>query len=187
MGSNVWNAVVERTWHWFDPLFRAFREVGGNAIIGLTPVWAGAFLNLLIADHLSLREALITNTARGDLFLAATTVAAPIALYITIRRRDIPKPMSVHFPGGFLYFVLLLLLFAACIILFSVKRLADLGIGGLSINQEMFQASALLLFVFSLVLALVVTFTKFRLDEIDPGIFRQGQAEFDAEWQGRQR
>jgi len=85
------------------PLYQATREVITIALITLTPVWAGVILSLLLKEIPTFYQALHANTGRGDLFLLAGAMMAPLALYISVRRDALPKPLTIYFPGGWLF------------------------------------------------------------------------------------
>jgi hypothetical protein len=77
--SNLW-------WQRYAPIRQALLEVLLTAAIVLTPVWAGALISTIFHEIPSLKEALVANTARGDLFLLAIAAVAPLVLYITVKR-----------------------------------------------------------------------------------------------------
>jgi hypothetical protein len=124
-------AWVLRRW---TPIYEAVREVSIIALITLTPVWAGVLLSLLLKELPSFQLALRANTERGDLYLLATAMLAPLALYISLRRGNLPRPFTIHFPGGWAFILLLALLFGVSVFLFAVKRIADLPSTALKID-----------------------------------------------------
>lgn len=170
------------------PFYQASREVAINAAVTLTPVWAGIFLSLLLQELSGFWPALQANTARGDLFLLATAVIAPLTLYLSVRREDLPKPLTLHFPGGWFFIVALILLFGTSAILFAVKRIADLPNSTIKVDHDLFIALSFILYVLSIALALVVTVVKYRLDETNPEeIFRADTRELLDGWSRRRR
>lgn len=168
------------------PWSRALKEVSVNAIMGLAPVWMGLLISAVMSSD-TLSASLVTNLARGDLFLGATTIVAPVALYLTAKRLDIEPPFTVHFPGGIAYLVTLIILFTASVILFVIKRLKDMSIIGGGVQETLFLTTSVGLFLASVILAFFVTMTRFWIDQTDASMFRENQSEFDAEWNRRDR
>jgi hypothetical protein len=156
-------------------------------LFALTPVWAGALLSMLITENTSWWDALKLNTSRGDLFLLSTAAISPIVLYVTVRRGNLPRPFTLHFPGGWFYIICVLFMFGASIILFSVNRLSDTGVTQLHTDATLIQLSSSVIYVISLVLAFVVTATKVRVDATSADVFRDGAAEFTKAWLERDR
>lgn len=169
-------------------IYQAAREVGTIAVITLTPVWAGVLLSLLLQELPSFEAALHANTDRGDLYLLSTAAIAPLALYISVRQNALPKPFTIHFPGGWLFIVLLLFLFGGSATLFAVKRMADLPNSTLHIDQSLFFHLSFVIYALSLLVALIVTSIKYALDAIKPEVaFREDTEEFLAAWSRRDR
>jgi hypothetical protein len=182
---------VPITQWWFRTglhIYHATREVGITAIITLTPVWAGVVLSLLLKELPSIDLAVHANTERGDLFLLATAMIAPLALYISVRHAALPKPFTIYFPGGWFFIVVLILLFGSSAILFAVKRMADLPNSALKIDQELFLSLSFFIYVLSFALSLVVTSIKYTLDALKlEQAFREDTEEFVEAWSRRNR
>lgn len=169
-------------------LYQAAREVGTIAVITLTPVWAGVLLSLLLGELPSFQMALHANTDRGDLFLLATAMIAPLALYISVRRDELPKPFTIYFPGGWFFIVVLVLLFGSCALLFAVKRMADAPTSALRIDQDLFFRLSFVIYALSFGLSLVVTSIKYTLDAIKvEDTFRVDTEEFVEAWTRREK
>jgi hypothetical protein len=170
------------------PIYQATREVVTIAVITLTPVWAGVLLSLLLRELPSFDAALHANTDRGDLFLLATAMMAPLTLYISVRRGALPKPLTFYFPGGWFFMVVLVLLFGSSAILFAVKRIADVPTSALKVDQELFNHLSFVIYTLSFVLALVVTSIKNALDALKPEeTFREDTDVFVEAWSRRER
>jgi hypothetical protein len=182
------NQVADWWSHKRIPIYQAAREVVTIAVITLTPVWAGVLLSLLLRELPSFNAALHANTDRGDLFLLATAMIAPLTLYISVRRDSLPKPFTFYFPGGWFFIIALVLLFGSSAILFAVKRIADVPTSLLKVDQELFIRLSFVIYAFSFVLALVVTSIKNALDALKPEeTFREDTEEFVEAWSRRQR
>ncbi|WP_133768532.1 hypothetical protein [Enterovirga rhinocerotis] len=154
--------------------------------MGLAPVWMGRLISIILSSD-TLSASLVANLARGDLFLGATTIVAPVALYLTAKSPDMKPPFTVHFPGGIAYLVGLIILFTVSVILFVIKRLKDMSIISSNIQEELFLITSSVLFGFSVLLAYFVAMTRFRIDQADTSMFRDSQDEFNAQWKGRDR
>jgi hypothetical protein len=170
------------------PLYQAVREVLTIAIITLTPVWAGVCLSLLLRELPSFQVALHANTDRGDLYLLATAMLAPLALYISVRQNALPKPLTIYFPGGWFFILLLVLLFGSSVILFAVKRIADSPTSTLKIDQDLFFLLSYVVYALSVGLSLVVTSIRYVLDALKPEeTFREDTEDFVAAWSRREQ
>jgi hypothetical protein len=177
---------------WFSqgwtPIYEAIREVFTIAIITLTPIWMGILLSLLLKEAPSFQFALRANTERGDLYLLATAMLAPLTLYISLRRGNLPRPFTIHFPGGWAFILSLALLFGASVFLFAVKRIADSPSASLRIDQEMFLLLSFVIYALSFALSLIVTCIKYILDSLTPDqTFREETVEFVDAWARRER
>jgi hypothetical protein len=183
------DSVGQNMRSWFagslGSFYQALREVGVNAIVALTPVWAGAVLSVSIAENKSWLDAIYLNTSRGDLFLSATAAMAPIILYVTVKRGDLPRAFTVYFPGGWFYMVCVTLLFGASIVLFSVKRLIDTGVASFPLNTSSIYIMSVVIYVMSTILVLAVTFVRYRIDLFTAGEFRSGDEAFMKAWRER--
>ncbi len=169
-------------------IYQAVREVGTIAVITLTPVWAGVLLSLLLGELPSFPKALHANTDRGDLFLLATAMIAPLALYISVRRDVLPKPFTVYFPGGWFFILVLVLLFGSSAILFAVKRMADAPTSVLKIDQDLFLLLSFAIYALSFVLSLVVTSIKYSIDALTvEATFREDTEVFVEAWTRREK
>lgn len=169
------------------PIYQATREVGSIAVITLTPVWAGVLLSLLLRELPSFHAALRANTDRGDLFLLATAMIAPLALYISVRHNAVPKLFTIHFPGGWFFIVVLVLLFGSSAILFAVKRVADSPNSALTIDQGLFLRLSFIIYALSFALSLIVTSIKYALDGLKvEETFREDTEEFVEAWSRRE-
>jgi hypothetical protein len=173
-------------WQRYAPIRQAILEVLLTSVIVLTPVWAGALISTIFHDIPSLKDALVANTARGDLFLLAIAAVAPLVLYITVKRGRLPRPLTIHFPGGAFFVLCLLIIFGGSTILFSIKRAAELSGSTIKIDEALFLNMSILTYVTSIVLSLVVTSIKYQLDSIKPeDLFRADTDDFVNEWKRR--
>ena len=155
----------------------------------LLPVWAGVGLSLLLHEVTGFRAALVVNTERGDLFLLAAAAIAPLTLYLSVRRSDLPKPLTIHFPGGWFFIVSLVLVFGICTALFAIKRVADLPNTSLHVDHELFLLISFVTYVAALVISLVITTIKNALDELkaeDLG-FRDDERNAISAWRERHK
>jgi hypothetical protein len=176
----------ERHHRTYSSLYQAIREVAVTAIFALTPIWAGAGLSVLLQETHSFRLAFYANTAKGDLFLLATAAIAPLVLYIPVRRGTLPKPLTIHFPLGWLFITLLMILFGGITLLFSIKRASELAEA--KIDQDLFLQLSMISYGAALVLAFVVTAIKYSLDDIRPEeLFRTDTRNFIESWRRRTR
>jgi hypothetical protein len=166
-------------------VYSAVREVFLTAIIALTPVWVGAIVSLLIQEIPTLREALAVNTARGDLYLLATAAVAPLTLYLTVHRGDLPKPLTIRFPASWLYVTGLIIIFCVCTIMFSLKRASEIPGSTIRINHELFYFVSVCAYIFSLFIALFVTTIRNFIDEVRPGDLRTDTADFVSQFVAR--
>ncbi len=167
---------------------QALREVFTIAVITLTPVWGGVVLSLLLQELPSFNAALHANADRGDLFLLSTATIAPLALYISVRPDSLPKPFSIHFPGGWFFILLLIVIFMISAILFSVKRMADVPSSTLRIDPDLFFTISFYVYGLSLALSLIVTSIKYSIDALPfEESFRQDTDRLAKAWHGRQR
>jgi hypothetical protein len=177
---------------WWDttrsPLVEASREVLICSAIGLLPVWAGIGLSLLLHEANSFKTALVVNTERGDLFLLASAAIAPLTLYLSVRKNDLPKPLTLHFPGGWFFIVFLILTFGICTALFAIKRVSDLPNTALHIDHDFFLTISFLTYVAAVIISLVVTTIKNRLDEVKADdIFREDEQNAISAWRQRRK
>ena len=173
-------------WQRYAPIRQALLEVLLTAVIVLTPVWGGAFISIIFHEIPSLKEAFIANTARGDLFLLAIAAIAPLVLYITVQRGQLPRPLTVHFPAGAFFVLCLIIIFGGATILFSIKRAAELPGSAIRIDQDLFLNISMVTYATSIVLSLVVTSIKYQLDSIKPeDLFRADTDDFVNEWKRR--
>jgi hypothetical protein len=168
-----------------SPLYKSCREVGVNAVFALTPVWAGVLISLIFLEGHSLSESISINTARGDLFILATAVVAPVALYITTERGKLPKPFSIHFPAGWAFIIAILIVFFVAAILFSIKRMSDSKLLGNGYDSGLLQTISIWTYFVSIAIALVVTFIRFKMDQTTPQDLRENDREFLNEWLNR--
>jgi hypothetical protein len=183
-----WDRFFEWWSRKWTPIYQAVREVGITAIITLTPVWVGIVLSMLLKELPSFQLALRANTDRGDLFLLATAMMAPLALHISIRRDGVPKPFTIYFPGGWFFILVFVLLFGSSTILFAVKRIADLPASTLKVDQDIFSELSFLLYVLSVILSLIVTAIKYGLDALTlDQSFRESTQDFVDAWDRRNK
>jgi hypothetical protein len=184
--TSIWETVTS----WWSttraPLVEASREVLICAAIGLLPVWAGIGLSLLLREVSGFWSALTVNTERGDLFLLAAAAIAPLTLYLSVRRNDLPKPLTVHFPGGWFFIASLLFVFGVCTILFAIKRVSDLPNTTIHIDHELFLFISFATYISALVISLVVTTIKYALDDLKPeDLFREDERNAISAWKRR--
>ena len=112
---------------------------------------------------------LASKHGSGDLYLLATAMLAPLALYISLRRGNLSPPSSLFTcRGGWAFILFLALLFGASVFLFSVKRISDLPNTALKINQEFFSLLSFIIYALSFALSLIVTCIKFVFDSLTP-------------------
>ena len=158
-----WLDRVARGYEWARrPLYRSLREVVVTAVITLTPVWAGVVISLAVVENRGFFAALRLNTERGDLFILATAIIAPVTLYITVEKGDLPRPLTIHFPGGWLYMSILIVLFGISSLLFAIKRMADGSAAFGTYNSEFIYLTSVWIYILSLIVALIVAFIKKR-------------------------
>jgi hypothetical protein len=180
--SVMWATVTT----WLRPIWHAFREVGVATVFVLLPVWGGAGISMLIQENPSLRDALAANTAKGDLFLLATGLMAPLMLYISINRRELPPPLTLHFPGGWFFQVCLTLLFGACTILFALKRAAEASQTTFHLNEGLLLKLSIWTYFLATAISIVVTTIKYRLDAIRiEDAFRDDTNALVSDWKRR--
>ena len=176
----------ERRRRAYRSIYNAAREVIVTAVFTLTPVWAGALLSLLFQEVPSFWLAFSANIAKGDLFLLATAAMAPLMLYISIRPGTLPKPLTIHFPGGWLFIIILVVLFGGIAILFSIKRTAELADTSIRLDQSLFLRLSVISYLVSIALALIVTTIKYSIDDMKPEeIFRTDTLDFIERWRRR--
>jgi Ca2+/Na+ antiporter len=151
-------------------------------------VWAGVGLSLLLHEVNGFWSALTVNTARGDLFLLAAAAIAPLTLYLSVRRNDLPKPLTVHFPGGWFFIVSLVLVFGICTALFAIKRVADLPNTPFHIDHDLFLLISFVTYVSALVISLVVTTIANSLDDFKAeDLFREDERSAISAWKRRRK
>lgn len=167
------------------PAYRSFREIFSNAIIALAPVWAGCIITAVATKELEFWDIVRVNTSRGDLFLLATGVIAPIILYITIKNNNSPRKMTVHFPGGWFYVISVCIILFASAVLFAFKRLHDDKIIVTYINGDMMYYFSVGLYILALCFAFVVTAIKSFIDMQGPEQFRLNDRDFSISWMKR--
>lgn len=155
-----------------------------TACVTLAPVWLGIILSLSQIDQTSFWDAVRLNTERGDLFILATAVIAPIILYVTVERGNLPSPFTIHFPGGWFFMLLSLFLLGASSILFSVKRIADVN-QALPQNADFIYSASLYAYIISIIVALIVSFVKARIELSSADMFRSDDAAFLKLWGDR--
>jgi hypothetical protein len=168
------------------PISHAAREVVTTSSIALLPVWAGVFLSLILQEVTGFWPALIINTARGDLFLLAAATMAPLTLYLSVRRGELPPPLTLHFPAGWFFIACLVLLFGTCSVLFAIKRIADLPNATIKIDHELFLLMSFITYVLSIVLSLFVTTIKNSVDAVAvEDVFRANERDALDKWKRR--
>jgi hypothetical protein len=170
----------------YAPFRQAAGEVLLTAVIVLTPVWAGAAISLVLREIPSFWDALLANTARGDLFLLAIAAVAPLVLYITLKKGQLPRPLTIYFPGGAFFVLCLVMIFGGSTILFAIKRAAELPGSSIKIDETMFLWLSAVTYIFSIALSLIVTSIKYRLESLKPEeYFREDTDDFVNTFKGR--
>jgi len=186
LGNLMMDLSANPWWQRYAPIRQALLEVLLTAVIVLTPVWGGAFISIIFHEISSLKEAFVANTARGDLFLLAIAAVAPLVLYITVKRGQLPRPLTIHFPGGAFFVLCLIVIFGGSTILFSIKRAAELHGSSVKIDEDLFLKISIVTYIASIVLSLVVTSIKYQLDSIKPeDLFRADTDDFVNKWKRR--
>jgi hypothetical protein len=80
----------------------------------------------------------------------------------------------------------MIIIFGGSIVLFSIKRAAELSGSTIKIDESMFLNISIITYVASIGLSLVVTSIKYQLDSIKPeDLFRADTDDFVNEWKRR--
>ena len=115
----------------------AAKEVFATVLLAVLPVWLGAVVLMLI-PRASVRHYVGEFLSSGEALLVAAALLGPIVYMITKKYGDLPKSLTLHFPQGWFFVLLWVVMCMMITAVFGAQRFYAQAVAGSGTDAALF-------------------------------------------------
>lgn len=164
----------------------AAKELAVLIVFAGMPVWLGFVISALSKGEKSVSMFVLDFLASGEAFLISAALVGPLIYVITRKFGDLPEALTIRFPQGWLFVVVIVVICIIAAALFGFDRVFKQKSAEGSLSS-MFDEHAMQIFSFfvlflSISVVYLIGVLRNYLDRGAPDIMRNDTASFLKEW-----
>lgn len=166
------------------PWKKAFAETGFTVVLGSLAVWIGIITLAVTGLDKSIASAANTVVSNGELFLLASTSAAPLFYITLIKYRPTPDDDQwiTIFPHGVMYILSSIVILGVAIVYIAVRSIVSFSSVSVPFEVDSFLNVSWSVFLFSVFLSFTASVHKNILEGASAGVLRRDEGRFQAEF-----
>jgi hypothetical protein len=169
-----------------DDFTEAAKELLVLIVFAGMPIWLGLMISAVSKGDKTVSSFLHEFFASGDALLISAALVGPLIYVITRKYGDLPESLTIRFPQGWLFVVIITIICIIAAALFGFDRVfkPDPGGGGRSsvFDEKSMRAFSFGVLFLSISIVYLVGVLRNYLERGAPAIMRNDTQEFLREW-----
>src|ERR1043166_343107 len=162
----------------------AAKELSVLIVFACMPVWLGIIFSFVSKAEKSISTFVLEFLASGEALLISAAIVGPLIYIITRKYGELPTSLTIRFPQGWLFVVLIAIICAIAAALFGFDRVfkPEGPHRGTLYNEQAMRGFSFCILTLSVTIVYLVSVLRNYLDRGLPDITRQETLEFLEDW-----